>query len=251
MKKLIPKYQNPSSPITNSRKKVLGPKEYFQDYLYSEGAKRIVNNAYKWMDNYYRNPFNIILHKINNNNKHYGGVDMYKQQINKAKYNLDTSRYFQYSGTPYAQPGLRRVFSNPNYHDASHYGVFRKFDDNYVDAHEYGHVFTWDLPVTRPAINLFNSVTPYLPDNEHDNRFEEKWADLEALRYQLYKYGIYDSRSNTDITPEQVQKMRESYENKDPNIFDRMLESEPDNNKIAEMLNNIVSKPKKEIHNII
>lgn len=244
MKQLIPKFQSG---------KVLEPKEYFSQYLQSKGAKRIINNAYKWMDRYYSNPWNQALTKLKiKNNSYYGGIDNYKYLIPKAGYALDNSTYYYTSQTPHTliEHNTRNprdiVYSNPTYSDASMYGTFRKWDTNYTDAHEYGHVFTSELPITRPVIDLFGSVVPYIPGNEHDSRLDEKYADLEALRYQLYKTGIYDSRSDKNVTPEHIQKMRNRNNRKDSNIFDRLLESELSNEKIAEMLNNIVSTGNKQ-----
>jgi hypothetical protein len=52
--------------------------------------------------------------------------------------------------------------------------------------------------------------------NNHDEYRDEKMADLWGLRYLLYKENIYDSRSDKDITIEEIQKLRDKYPNLRP-----------------------------------
>ncbi len=72
----------------------------------------------------------------------------------------------------------------------------------------------------------------------HDSRPSEKHSDIEALRYMLFKEGIYDSRGNEDATAEDIKKLREKYPKLRPLI-------QMDDEKAAWMINHVADADKK------
>lgn len=100
--------------------------------------------------------------------------------------------------------------------------------------HELMHDYNYIEGGQREGLNRNQNTSP-----GHDSRLNEKHSDLEALRYMLYKYGIYDSRGDKDATPSDIQKLRDKY----PDI--RPLK-QMDNEKAAWMINNVADNTTKK-----
>ena len=100
--------------------------------------------------------------------------------------------------------------------------------------HEMMHDYNYTHGGQAEGLNKNQNTAP-----GHDSRLNEKHSDLEALRFMLYKYGIYDSRGTKDATPEDIQKLRNKY----PDI--RPLK-QMDNEKAAWMLNNVAQNNTKK-----
>lgn len=169
--------------------------DYFKSYVNSPGFQRIKSNQSKWWKE--RHPYkklldfgnhlkgiNYLQHKVNNTEK----PKMFELDLPKSYGVLTTSNNNIYIGT-----------------------IPDEWPSKHTIAHELAH-----------AYNQFDTVYPRFAEGEaleqntntepgHDSKNSEKHADVWGLKYLLYKEGIYDSRSNEDVTPEQIKTLREKY----------------------------------------
>lgn len=77
------------------------------------------------------------------------------------------------------------------------------------------------------------------PDEIHDARPSESYADLMRLRYELYKNGIFDSRQMGKFANKKHLEKLKSTNNYDRRIFDNFSDDD-----IVYMLNNVASTRK-------
>ena len=137
----------------------------------------------------------------------------------------------KFSGAPYAYDGViympeYNTKIEGNYPDDKGYNDITKgkrvYNREDVLAHELGHLI--DPMIAKPVYSgskvLEYKDAPYSylellhnhnrnDLNYHDLSDNEKYADLQQLRYLLYKSGIYDSRSNTKFNNEHLKKAKE------------------------------------------
>lgn len=194
-------------------------KKYFSSYLNSQGFNRIIDNQNKWWKD--RHPYKKWFSSPDPGNI----TDKWFTQaknINPSVYTMDT-----YPDLSFANYPKRMVFigrGRSNYLD-------EKFPYPFVAGHEYLHGINPILTIgygpnrKMAGIKHFNYRSAQaqalaqkptrIPDKEewekHDSKQEERHADVWGLKYLFYKEGIYDSRSNKDITIQQVQKLRKKF----------------------------------------
>ena len=183
--------------------------EYFKSYVNSEGFNRILNNQNTWWKN--RHPYRKFYQSSETNKtKHYT-----QKHFPPVVFSLD-----MYAEQSWYKPGLHAAFVGDRMSKAWN-------DDGYDFTYDYtlGHETAHGMGVT-----YTNGQEEALDQNQntkinrHDEYRSEKHADLWGLRYMLYKEGIYDSRSNKDITVEEIQKLRDKYPNLRP--FKQMTNEE-------------------------
>ena len=91
-------------------------------------------------------------------------------------------------------------------------------------------------------------------DRDHDQRNHEVKSDIDTLRYELYKLGIYDATSE-DFTQEHLNKAREIYKD-DPKKLSRIdaLEDNFEDDKLINLMNKLVMEqnedddPNRDMH---
>lgn len=173
-------------------------REYFKSYVNSEGFDRILNNQNEWWEN--RHPYRKFYQSSETNK-----TKRYTQKhFPPVVFSLD-----MYAEQSWYKPGQHTAFVGDRMSEAWN-------DDGYDFTHDQalGHEISHGMGVTytngqKEALDQ-NQNTKI---NQHDEYRSEKHADLWGLRYMLYKEGIYDSRSNQDITVEEIQKLRDKYPN--------------------------------------
>lgn len=200
---------------------------YFNSYLNSPGFRRIINNQNKWWESrhpyrkWYSNPdkgtqawFNAA-RKVN---PHIYTVDMYSNQS--------------------------MVTHNPKVRGQRSIFIGRRdseFPYQFVVGHEYLHgKAPFNVFGKNPLFNPQSAQAEALKQNTntesgHDSQQDEKHADNWVLKYLFYKEGIYDSRSNKDITVDQVKQLRQKYPNLRP--FQQMSDDQ-----IVFQMNNVAYK---------
>lgn len=184
-------------------------REYFKSYINSEGFDRILNNQNEWWKN--RHPYRKFYQSSEiNKTKRYT-----QKHLPPVVFSLD-----MYAEQSWYKPIQHTAFVGDRMSEAWN-------DDGYDFTHDQalGHETAHGMGVTytngqKEALNQ-NQNTKI---NQHDEYRSEKHADLWGLRYMLYKEGIYDSRSNQDITVEKIQKLRELYPNL--RVFKQMTNEE-------------------------
>ena len=180
--------------------------DYFNSYLSSQGFKRIIKNQNNWWEK--RHPYR----------KWYSNPDQGTQEWFNVAKTIEPYRYTHssFNGLSHVHtvPGLkRRIMAGGRQDDYNpSEGEF-----NWATGHEYLHGKT---PFNGLGMNAGFSTTSAqaeaLDQNKntapgHDSQQNEKHADIWGLKYLFYKEGIYDSRSNKNITKQQVQKLRKKY----------------------------------------
>lgn len=165
--------------------------EYFKSYINSSGFNRILQNQDAWWNN--RHPYRKYLTN---------------SEIEETK-DFYLSRKFPkvFSADMYASQSWYRPWTHTAY-----VGQKNQSDFNYEQAlgHELSHGMSPTYTNGQKEALDQNQNTK---KNNHDEYRSEKMADLWGLRYMLYKEGIYDSRSDKDITTEEIQKLRDKYPN--------------------------------------
>lgn len=142
-------------------------------------------------------------------------------------------------GSMYDAPDYTVVY-NPK--DAAEFG----FPMQSVLAHEYGHtigasqgkyLINPNLELNQNEMNAFTSRNKLARVNttgmtdqqkldvEHDSRPSESKADLDALRFRLFKDKIYDTGTQ-EFSPELLKKAKELYKN--DNIVNRLFQNYSD-----------------------
>lgn len=192
--------------------------DYFNSYLDSPGFKRIIKNQNEWWES--RHPYR----------KYYSNPDLGTQKWFNIAKRVEPNRYINKMSTVYSEsiqdPTEQQRFIIVGSHPTP-YWVLPDYPEKLqhhpiaVLGHEYAH---GKAPFSLFGATHFNPKSAQaeaLDQNTntkpgHDSRQLEKHADLWGLKYLLYKEGIYDSRSNKDITEEEIQKLRKKYPNLRP-----------------------------------
>lgn len=177
--------------------------EYFKDYLNSKGFQRIINNQNNWW--YKRHPFRKWY-----SNPDRGTKNWFQIAAQKEPRIIITDNYPEISFT-HTYPGSNSVVIVGNRES-------EEFPFKFTLAHEYTHANSPRNWFAEPQ-NFDPKSAQYevlkqninTEQNKHDELQYEKHADIWGLKYLLYKEGIYDSRSNKDITEKEVQQLREKY----------------------------------------
>ena len=190
---------------------------FFNSYLKSKGVQRILNNQDKWWES--RHPYR----------KWYSNPDIgtrerleYMQKINPYFYTANMYTDMSTANTHLKLPEKTIIVGRNEDFD-------KQFPYNFTVGHEYAHgknPFKFNLgkifaskSAQAEALNQNTNTKP-----GHDSLQEEKYADNWGLKYLLYKEGIYDARSDKDVTTDQIKKLRKLYPNLRP--FKQMNDKE-------------------------
>lgn len=106
------------------------------------------------------------------------------------------------------------VMRSGNGHGAITVGTIESPEQPYLFAlpHEIAHITNTSGFATSPGSIQAEALGQNTnTEDGHDSRPSEKHSDIEALRYMLFKEGIYDSREKEDATAEDIKKLREKY----------------------------------------
>ena len=199
---------------------------YYQSYIQSPGMDRVLSNQSEWWNA--RHPYRrrlqspqtaelgeTLLRQVNVPIKMYELNGDLREDIGEYK---DGKAYI-----------YRPLFDNndPLFYDSGNRDVYID-----VATHEVGHHFNdpFDKNLTRGQREALDINTGY-QKNGHDEYYKERMSDTWAMKYLLYKTGIYDSRGTDNVTPEQIGKLREMY----PNL--RLFQQMPSDESLATMLN--------------
>lgn len=192
-----------------------GLQKYFTSYLNSPGFKRIINNQNKWWKD--RHPYRRWLHSPDPSDRTQEWFEI-ARTIKPSVYTFGS-----YSDLSFANYPKRTVF-------IGRYNSDDAFTTDFVAGHEYLHGIS---PTFTVKFGKHSNISPLSFDREsaqgealnqrperipneeewriHDGKQNERHADIWGLKYLFYKEGIYDSRSNKNITIQQVQKLRKKY----------------------------------------
>ena len=207
--------------------------DYFNSYLKSSGIKRILNNQDKWWKS--RHPYRKWYSNSDRGTKEW--LDM-AYKANPYFYTVDM--YTDQSSVR-TLPSLPRIITV-----GRRESVDNNFPYNFTVGHEYAHGKSPYTIFGNVGFRNESAQAEVLNQNTktetgHDSHQDEKHADNWGLKYLLYKEGIYDARSNKDITIEQVKKLRKLYPNLRP--FKQMTDKE-----IQFQINNVAYNEINEIN---
>ncbi len=175
--------------------------EWLKSYINSDGFQRIRKNQKNWWEA--RHPYQKYLYFLKEDKRK---INNYVSNIND---NIDKTHNFVLDGYPaqsFAQPYIGRTFTfkRPIEEDKEH-----PFYE--TQMHEIDHLFN-TTAVHYDTINAeVLDQNTNTKKNHHDEYRDEKHSDNIGVKYLLFKEGIYDARSNEDVTPEQIQQLREKY----------------------------------------
>ena len=174
--------------------------EYFKSYINSPGFNRIFLNQDNWWTK--RHPYRKYI--INSQ------IDDTKEWYQNNKFPT------VFSVDMYADQSFYRPWTH-NVYVGQRSSSLTKKKSQHLYEEALGHELSHGVSPTRyngqkEALDMNQNTKK----NNHDEYRSEKMADLWGLRYLLYKEGIYDSRSEKDITTEEIQKLRDRYPNLRP-----------------------------------
>jgi hypothetical protein len=108
-------------------------------------------------------------------------------------------------------------------------------------GHELTHTAPWYSGVNGKVLDT-NRGAEW---NLHDELRSEKQADIQGLKYLMYKEGIYDARGDTDATVDDVKELRAKYPELRP--FQQMSDEQ-----IADMLNLVADSGEGDgVHDVV
>lgn len=208
--------------------------DYFNSYLKSEGVDRILDNQNEWWKQ--RHPYKKFF-----SNSDWGTRRWLNAASKTNPYYYTYGNYGDFSAA-YSSPSMDNSIITVG-RIAS-----RQFPYNFIEGHEFLHGKT--------PMGMFNQI-PISPKSAqyealqqntnttpgHNSRLEEKHADNWGLKYLFFKEGIYDARSQQDITLEQVRKLRERYPTLRP--FKQMTDEE-----VQFQINHVASNQNKSQDNL-
>lgn len=209
---------------------------YFRSYADSPGFERIIRNQ---------------MEEASRIGVKYDGdaIESYKRQLRgstgEGVFNIDMNILDSFAERPSSIGSISGRTNYPVYvgtkeptnYELMQYGAAPY---NFILGHEFSH--------TKPYLGGINkelfSRNTKAEKNNHDELDSEKHADIQGLKYLLFKEGIYDSRGDKDITEDEVKKMRGKYPTL--RIFKQM-----DDRQIMDSINLVADANKKiDISNI-
>ena len=175
--------------------------EWLKSYVNSDGFQRIRKNQKNWWEA--RHPYRKYLYFLKEDKRK---INNYVGNIND---NIDKTHNFVLDGYPeqsFAHPYMGRTFTYKRTIGEDEEHPFYE-----TQMHEIDHL------VNMPAVH-YDTINAEVLDqntntkkNHHDEYRDEKHSDNIGVKHLLFKEGIYDARSNKDVTPEQIQQLREKY----------------------------------------
>ena len=182
---------------------------FFNSYLQSQGLQRILKNQKQWWNK--RHPYKKLYTNWDQGTTNI--LNMAKEE-NPHTYtsNHSTTSSLAILQPKFYGPSNHTILIGRNNYENNEYD----FNKTFVTGHEYAHGKTPTLfwkPVTFSESSAQGEILQQNQNTKegHDSEMDEKHADNWGLKYLLYKEGIYDARSDKDITKEQVQKLRKKY----------------------------------------
>lgn len=174
--------------------------DYFNSYLNSEGFERILNNQTEWWKK--RHPYRKLYSDADKGTRRWFEV---AKKVEPYRYtsNFPRDNYVYTVNLP------QRIMMTGRNDD--------KIKNYFYLGHEYFHGKNPHSIGRQTPFNSRSAQYEALKQNQnteknnHDEYSYEKNADIWGLKYLLYKEGIYDSRSNKDITIDEIKKLREKY----------------------------------------
>jgi hypothetical protein len=231
--------ENNLKEIGTNQKKIEDAKAYYKKYLNSPKARERITNMmddssaskYAYL---YDDEVNPVDQEIKNR----------LAGLNKLKGKFEYANDFGSNSSSYYDTKKNSIFMRPNsdinigYYNDPEYTPYRMDLENTI-GHEIGHGIqqasnkdsnVWfsngiskkesDM-LMRANIGIINAKNreqilkdkdnpEYKYDLDHDNRPSELKADIDALRYQLYRQGVYDPGTQ-DFTREHLEKAKPSF----------------------------------------
>ncbi|MBP3201278.1 MAG: hypothetical protein J6M39_06485 [Lachnospiraceae bacterium] len=207
--------------------------DYFNSYANSPGFQRIIDNQISWGQK--RHPYR----KIYNPNYTKLGFSNAARQFRNTLLDKPMTTFGVFDMNSY--PGMG--FNYRQYAPYNHIIINaagnpflnqqkEQFPYWYELTHEMLHDYNFTGDGQGEALDQNKNT-----NSGHDSWRNEKHSDLEALRFMLYKYNIYDSRDDKDAKAEDIKKLRELF----PKL--RPLE-QMDDETAAWMINHVASVDK-------
>lgn len=153
-------------------------------------------------------------------------ININKNQLNKIGANLDEAKAHEFSH-------VTRKLSNQE-----QFNIYNLSKDPFLTDFKKNNIYN------KSNIDLLTKNISKTGDDFHDSRPDENKADLDALRYQMYKRGIYDT-SKGDLDQVTFDKALADPEIKNSFTTKRLLKSfKPDD--IIKMNNTIAQVPQND-----
>lgn len=177
-------------------------RNYFNSYLDSPGFKRIINNQNKWWTA--RHPYR----------KWYSNPDRGTEKWFQIAREMEPNIY---TADMYSDQAFVRLIDGDRQRTVI---IGRRHNDefpfNFTLGHEYLHGVNPFNMLGAAGFKRGSAQAEALEMNTntekgHDSYQNEKHADNWGLKYLLYKEGIYDARTNKDITIDQIKQLRQKY----------------------------------------
>lgn len=192
-------------------------KEFYNSYLNSKGIQRILNNQHNWWKQ--RHPFRKFYYDPMSDTREYFQISKYVNPNLYIRPSYSAIFSKTYSNIP--DEKQRLILTGGKSTSA---GIIDEYEHpfDFILGHEYTHgkapfaVFGPKIFDPKSAQGEALEQNTNTKKDGHDNLQTEKHADIQGLKYLLYKEGIYDSRNDKDITEKEVQQLRERYPNLRP-----------------------------------
>lgn len=197
---------------------------FLKSYVESEGFDRVRNNQLEWWKK--RHPYRKLMYPFGLYDR--GKVEGYKDNVsNWANYKTN----YVLNGNP--ENSFSRNGATYTYRQYNGDNLEAPFD--FVQMHEFDHLFNRGISngtINSEVLEFYKHIEP-----EYNSKPDEKHSDVLGTKYLLFREGIHDVRGNKDITPEEVQKLRDKY----PQL--RFLQ-QMNNEDAAFIINNVASNTK-------
>lgn len=201
----------------------LTPETFLESYLQSPIYKeRLQKQGYK-------NPDMVIDYRLNR----LKDVDIYNQTSNDSFLEEAFRKLRGYNdgniyGSNYSSSNNKLLLNNDEDQRNAKENKFNagKLNPEYTKAHELSHALISGAELNdRDKSELFNRLQSFQLDEDfrkvdrdviknknyqevdHDSQPTENKADIDAIRYMMYKNGIYDTRKDGEFTKEHLNKL--------------------------------------------
>lgn len=169
---------------------------YFNSYINSPGVQRILDNQKTWWEG--RHPYKQWYSNFDQNTSQFlkNGLANNLTTYTFDGYPLQSSKFSGPKGSGLLIGNLSNLSDKwPPY--------------NWILGHETSHG-KWPYYFNGAQREALDQNTN-TEKNHHDEYQKEKYADIQGLKYLMYKLGIYDARSNKNATEQHVKLLRKKY----------------------------------------